>query len=246
MKYLLVLVLAVFIVPIFSVVCLSFTSTGGHPGTWYIQILENENFLSALSWSVGISFITMLLSTGVSFIISLVWFNGRQIFFISILLLIFGLLPPDIISLALTRSANTLGFFEANVLLLVIGLTLYCLPFSVMMLWARYYFIDSMLVLAARDVGMNKLSIITRIIMPLSLITIISCLLVNFLLVFNEFPRTYYLSGSNVLLSEFLGGKLNSGADNSIYAGGSLLIYITCVLVFVLAFLQRRRLVRLK
>jgi ABC-type spermidine/putrescine transport system permease subunit II len=69
--------------------------------------------------------------------------------------------------------------------------------------------------------------------------------MLSFLLAFNEYPRTYYLSGSYELLSEFLNGKLSSGTDESIYAGGSITIFITVVSIILLfiysAFITRKR-----
>jgi len=91
---------------------------------------------------------------------------------------------------------------------------------------------------SARDIGLNNKSIIIRLILPLSGPALINCTVLSFLLAFNEFPRTYYLSGSNVLISEYLSGRLNSGADGSDYAAGSLLILVTVAVIIVVSVCQ--------
>lgn len=64
---------------------------------------------------------------------------------------------------------------------------------------------------------------------PLSSATVSACFFLSFLLAFNEYPRTYYLSGSDTLLSEFLNGKLSSGAEESIYAAVGGIILVTAI-----------------
>ena len=67
-----------------------------------------------------------------------------------------------------------------------------------------------------QDLGCSNRSLFFKILIPQCQTAIISTFLFAFLLTFNEYPRTFYLSGSDVYLSEYLNGKLSSGANNSI------------------------------
>lgn len=227
LKILLLALLVVLIMPIFSILALSLQSTGGQTLKWYKEILNNSSFTNSFYLTVFVSICTTILTLIISFIISLSWFNKRQLKTVAFIILVLGLMPPDIIALSISKTAQFLGFYSSNLFFLIIGLTFYCLPFAVLLLWARYYFIEDSLITAARDLGIRKFYIVTKVILPLSSATIISCSMLSFLLAFNEYPRTYYLSGSYELLSEFLNGKLSSGTDESIYAGGSIAILVT-------------------
>lgn len=232
-KTILLLTLGVLIIPIFSIIALSFQNNGGEILKWYISIFNNEDFLDAFCLSIFVSFLTALLNTIISFILSLTWYNKKQMLVVLILILFTGLLPPDIFALSLSKVSQYLGMYNSNIFFLIIGLIFYTLPFGVLVFWARFYFIEDSTIVAAKDIGLKKFYIITKVILPLSKSTVISCFLLSFLLSFNEYPRTFYLSGADVLMSEFLNGKLNSGADESIYAGGSITIIITMLSIVI-------------
>lgn len=243
-KTILILFLGILIIPIFSIIILSFQNNNGELFKWYQSISVNEEFTKAFLLSAFISIFSAILSVALSFLISLSWFNKRQLFIVLMLVLIIGLLPPDIFALGINKVSQLLGFYSSNLFFLIIGLAFYTLPFSVLLFWTRFYYIDQTTLVSARDIGLQRFYIITKIILPLSKTTATICFLLSILLAFNEYPRTYYLSGSNVLLSEFLNGKLNSGADESIYAGGSITIILTTILIvgyFVLNRITERR-----
>jgi spermidine/putrescine transport system permease protein len=232
-KTILLVFLIIQIIPILSIVFLSFQNHNENPFKWYVEIIENESFRSALGLSSVISIIVALSVIVLCFIVSLSWFDSKQRFVVIVLILITGLLPPDIMALSISRISQLLGINSSNIFFLIIAQTLYCFPLGVLIFWSRYYFIKDSLLIAANDLGMKKSLIILKIILPLSNATIISVFILSFLLVFNEYPRTYYLSGSFMFISEFLNGKLSSGTDSSIYAGGSITIFITVFFILI-------------
>lgn len=234
-KALLFLILGIMIIPIFSIIALSFQNSNGNILKWYEVILQNDNFRQAFTLSLFISFCTSFLATLFSFITALSWYNKKQMYLVLVVILVIGLLPPDVMALSLCKVSQFLDLYTANLTFLIIGLTLYALPFGVLLFWTRFYFIENALLTSAKDIGIKTPYIIINIIVPLSKTTFISCLILSFLLAFNEYPRTFYLSGANILVSGFLNGKLSSGADESIYAGGSITIIMTALLIVILA-----------
>lgn len=232
-KLLLLIVVCILIVPIFSLFILSITNTGNNVFEWYKVILENENFSRAFLNSITISAIVSLLSVFISTYISLSYFGSKEKYVLILIIIIIGLMPADVIAISINKMGQLLGLNRSNIFFLIFSLILYCLPFTIIILWIRYYFIDVSLLKAGRDLGLNNTSMIKKIIIPLSKNAIINVFLFSFLLTFNEFTRTYYLSGSTEYLSEYLNGKLSSGTDNSIYAGATISILITIIIILV-------------
>lgn len=230
-KYILLCFIGLLIIPIFSLFILSFKATDGNTFKWYSEILKNENFISAFLYSFITSITIGCLTVLFSFFISLAYFEWKTRLMVILVVLVMGLIPPDILSVSINKFAQIIGFNRANLFFLYFGLLLYCLPFGIIILWTRYFFIDKGLITTSEDLGLNNKSIVLKIILPLSKTALVSVFLFSFLLTFNEYPRTFYLSGSVEYLSEFLNGKLSSGTDNSIYAGGTISILITCLVI---------------
>jgi|GEM_PF-6528695 len=230
-RIILLLFLGLLTLPLASLFVLSFQNVDGATFKWYFSILENEKFVSALILTTLVSMAVGAATVVLSFVLSLSWYDRRQLSVVLVLILVVGLLPPDIFSLGLNKFAQAIGFRSSNLFFLITGLVAYTLPIGVLLFWARFYFIDRSIVIAARDIGMKGPSILAKVILPLSSATITACFLLSFLLAFNEYPRTFYLSGSATLLSEFLNGKLSSGADESIYAAGSSTILMSVIVI---------------
>ncbi len=238
-KAILYVFLILMVVPVFSIIGLSIKSNGSMTLGWYAAILQDENFLNALLLSTIVSIFTAILTTVISFIIGLSWFNKKQRLIVLGLVLLLGLLPPEVMAIAVSKISQAMGIQGANLFFLIWGLILYCLPFGVLIIWVRFFFIGDNLIYSAEDLGLTKLSVVLKVILPLSSSALITSLILSFLLSFNEYPRTYFLSGSYELVSEFLNGKLGSGTDNSIYAGGGIVICITLFFTFAFAVYQR-------
>lgn len=230
-KYILPVFIGILIIPIFSLFVLSFKATDGNTFKWYLEILKNEKFMSSFLNSFITSIIVGSLTVLISYFISLAYFERKTRLIVLLAILVIGLMPPDILSVSINKFSQIIGFNKANLFFLYFGLLLYCLPFGIIILWTRYYFIDRSLITTSEDLGLNNKSIVLKIILPLSKTALISVFLFSFLLSFNEYPRTFYLSGSVEFLSEFLNGKLSSGTDNSIYAGGTFSILLTCLVI---------------
>ena len=104
-------------------------------------------------------------------------------------------MPPDIMAISISKFSQMLGIYRSNIFFLLFSLLTYCLPFGTIILWARYYYIDKSLFVASEDLGLNKQSLIFKVVMPLSISPLISVFLFSFLLTFNEYPRIFSHSG---------------------------------------------------
>ncbi|AUP79090.1 ABC transporter permease [Flavivirga eckloniae] len=240
-KIILIVVLTLIIIPIFSIFYYSFSNTGVDKLHWYYEIIYNNDFLKALWLSTKTSVVVALITSIIGFIISLAWFNKKQRYVVMLLIIILGLIPPDIIALGLSQFSQLLHLIDTNLFFTVIGLTLYTLPFVILLLWSRYYFIHNSIIKSARDIGMKNIFINIKIILPMSISALLTSFIFSFILSLNEYPRTYYLSGHHNLLSEYLYGKLSSGADESIYAGSGITIILSLIFLLLSLFLFKIR-----
>lgn len=225
------LFLSLALVPIASIIYLSFSNLNGDAFRWYNEILGEQNFTNSLGLSVSVSLIVGGISAIFAFFISLTWFDDRQFLVGFMAILILGLMPPDVIALSISKLSQIVGMHRMNILFLTFALSLYCIPFCILLLWSRMYFFDKSLLTAARDLGMTRWNITIKVIFPIVLPAIAACFLLSFLLALNEYPRTYYLSGAHQFVSEYLNGKLSAGTDESIYAGGSITVVMTIILI---------------
>mgnify|MGYP001943562535 CR=1 FL=1 len=232
-RIILLFVLVLIVIPIFSIFYYSFSNTEIDIFSWYREIVNQGDFLNALWLSVKTSIIVGIVTSILGFIISLAWFNKTQRYAVIFLIVVLGLIPPDIIALGISQFSQLLNIRGSNLFFTVIGLMLYSLPFTILLLWSRYYFIDDVIIKSAKDIGMKNLHINLKIIMGMSISTLFSSFIFNFILSLNEYPRTYYLSGYHNFLSEYLYSKLKSGADESIYAGSGLTILVTFILLLL-------------
>ena len=212
-KIILIATIGVLVIPIFSLFLLSFKSTNSNLFQWYIEIVNNENFISAFLNSFTTSLIVAFISVIIAFILSPTYYDRKKQIIVLLFLLLMGLMPPDVVAISINKISQIMGFNRANLIFLYFGLLIYCLPFGIIILWTRYYFIEKDLLVVSEDLGLSNNSIIFKIILPLSKTALLSVFLFSFLLSFNEYARTYYLSGSTEILSEYLNGKLSSGTQ---------------------------------
>ena len=167
-KSVLLILLGILFTPIISILILSFKETDGQKFKWYNEIINNDTFLSAFTYSFSTSIVVAVLNTIICFLISISYFNKKIAIWVILVVLLLGLTPPDIISVSINKMAQNIGFNRSNVLFLYFGLLLYCFPFGIIILWSRYYFIEIGIITVSEDLGLKNSSIILKIILPLS------------------------------------------------------------------------------
>lgn len=245
-----ILLLFVLIAPLLSTLFLSFSNFSLFEHSelsftldWYRKALDNSRFTKAFANSISLSLIVAVFTTFFSFIISLTWWSYKKRIIILFVLLLLGILPPEVLSISFSTLINSCQLYSYAGFFHWLSLLLGILPYTILLIWGLLSLLDTNLIYAARDLGSKELNIVLFIILPLSLPAVVSSFFLSFLLSLNEYSKTFYLSGSNQYLSEYLNGKLTSGADASVYAAGGLNVFLA--LAFLLAvismFKARRR-----
>ena len=109
-KYILLGFISILIIPIFSLFVLSFKATDGNTFKWYLEILKNESFISAFLSSFITSIAVGCLTVLLSFFISLSYFEKKTRLIVILAVLVMGLIPPDILSVSISKFAQVIGF----------------------------------------------------------------------------------------------------------------------------------------
>ena len=206
----------------------------------FTTIFTTSHILTYIKNSAIISFISLLLivtlSSMASFAIAKMKFPGSRKIYRYFLI---GLTIPYAVTLIpLFTMFARVGLVDTRISV-ILPLLAFQLPVSVMLFVNFYSFIPDEIIEAAIIDGSSVYSIYTKIIIPLSLNTIMTVLAMNFITVWNDYTFSLVFINSTALktisigLSDFIGprGLKDWGAT---YAAISLSILPTLVIYFSL------------
>jgi putative spermidine/putrescine transport system permease protein len=108
----------------------------------------------------------------------------------------------------------------------VIALTQFVLPFVVLTLYAVLRTIPTDLIEAARSLGANRLQVLVKVILPLSLPGIISAVVISFALAASAYVSPYYIGGATNLVMTTMVGQFILGSFNTELAAASAMLLL--------------------
>lgn len=149
-------------------------------------------------------------------------------------------LPEMILAMSLIVVLLAIGI-ELSIFTIIIGHVLVCTPFAVAILTSAFQSLDRSLEEAAYDLGEGVFSTFMRIIFPLVLPGIISSFLITFTISLDEFIISYFLGGSDVVLSAYIFGQFRFPAKvPAMLALGTCLVLISITLLAIAEYFRRR------
>ncbi len=198
---------------------------------WYFKLASERGLLAALTQSALVAALTALIATGLSLLAALghqELRQGRSAWFMTVILPMF--VPGVIQGLALSVIFTRIGI-KPSVLTVTAGHLLWAMPFAFIVILTSMSGVRRSWLLAAADLGAGWGRRFFDVTLPLILPGLISALLFAFLLSLNEFARAFYLVGRQNTLPIEMFGKMNSGANPTIYAlsGAIFAVSILCV-----------------
>jgi spermidine/putrescine transport system permease protein len=219
------------------------TSWQGLTLDWYKKLYSNNLLIDSTKNSFLIAGLSASISTLIGTISALglysYRFKGRKIFSSIVYVLA---ISPDIIMgislLILFNLANmNLGFYS----LLLAHITLN-LPFVIIIVIARLKTFNKNLINAAKDLGASEWTIFSRIILPLTLPSIISAWLLAFTLSLDDVVISFFVTGPNFeVLPLTLFSMAHLGIKSEINALCTVIFVVTLVLIFISHFIFRRK-----
>ncbi len=134
--------------------------------------------------------------------------------------------PGIIFGVALLSLVNRLGI-PLSLLTVTIGHIMFCLPYAIATLLARFEGYDRSMEEASADLGENGWWTFLRITLPTILPGVLASLLMSFTISFDEFFMAFFLSGTEQTLPMYIWTQLRFPQDFP-----SLLALATVILVF--------------
>lgn len=209
---------------------------------WYVALAEERGLMGALGESLVVASITAVLAVALSLSAALAYLEmgrGRTLWFFAMLLPLF--IPGVIQGLALSVIFTRAGILPSAFTVAAAHL-LWSMPFAFIVILTAMTALRRSWLLAAADLGASWARQTRDITLPILMPGIISAFIFAFLLSLNEFSRAFYLVGRQNTLPIELFGRMNSGANPTIYAlsGAIFFVSLICVGLIVLAGARRK------
>jgi spermidine/putrescine transport system permease protein len=217
---------------------------------WFEEILSDDRFLHALRNSVVValasSVATCVLGTFAALAIPRLPARSRAAF----LFLSFApiALPGLFLGIALYILFERLGIYRSLVTV-VIGHTLFCLPFFIETVRARVAYFDQELELAARDLGAGPLATFRLVTLPILGPTLLGGTILAFALSFDEIVVTVFVIGDESTLPFYILSMMRRTVNPTINAASVLAMALTLAMLVIagaILGMQRRRAVRIR
>ncbi|AEN07015.1 ABC transporter permease [Halolamina sp.] len=239
------IVYAVLLVPVIMVILTSFTTataptvpTEGVSLEWYSKLLNSSQIVDALVVSTIVAVTSAVLSgiigTVTAFGFVRAEFPYKETF--STLLLLPLMISPVITGLAIVQYAGKIGL-TGNFTPLILGHVVLTLPYVFLIIRARLVTFDQTLEQASWTMGANKLETVLNVTLPIVAPSVLTGILIAFVVSFGEFTATQFLiSPGTTTVPVIIYTELRTGLEPTI----SALAAVLAVIMLVAALLGER------
>jgi len=210
---------------------------------WYLELLDNVAVKDALTRSLIIASVTVVVSTALGTLTAYglykLKFAGKKILRASILL-------PIVIPYVVT-GASLLVFFTRVIHIplgypsIIIAHITFSTPLAVFVILGRMQRIDWSWEEAAMDLGANRITAFTKVVGPLLLPGIAASAMLIFPWSFDDFVITYFVTGvGSTTLPIYVFSQLRYGATPVINTIGTIFIAVTIVPLVLSSLMQKK------
>jgi len=212
----------------------------------YITSTAGTQVLTAIGHSVVVAAVTALLAVVIAVpagrALGLYAFKGKDA--VSILLTLPVIVPPLCVAMGLHLWFIRLGLAETLGGVIGVHLT-FCLPYAIFVLWGVFSNYNPDFEDQARSLGASRLTVLTRIMLPMILPGISVAALFAFLLSWSQYLSTLIIGGGRLMTLPILLFALMGSGDRPVAAAVSLVFVAPAlvVLLFSARYLGTRSLV---
>lgn len=237
LAYLLFLYVPVLLLPVFSFndsIFITFPLRG-FTTKWYAQMLADQGMIDALTASLQVGAVVAIVSTMLGLLgakaVTRYRMPGQGAVTAMIMLPLF--IPEIILGISLLILINWIEI-PLSLVTVAIGHVMLCTPFAMAVLTSRLEGFDKSLEEASMDLGETPWMTFWRVTFPLAAPGIISSLLLTFIVSFDEFLLSFFLSGLQPTLPVYIWSQLRFPAKlPGVLAMGALILISSCLLVVV-------------
>jgi spermidine/putrescine transport system permease protein len=195
---------------------------------WYVRVVQDRTFLSAVGYSLLIAVSTTLIGTVVGVWIALliaaegVW--ARSVLFG--LACLPAVVPGLINAISLRIFIQVIGL-PTGTEAIILGHSIHAVPFVVVMVLTRLRSMPPSLVDAARDLGADNVVAFFRVTLPYLGPALAGGMIFCALLSIDDFVRTFFLGGYRTTLPMLIFAKVQGGMSPEVNAMATLILLIT-------------------
>ena len=235
--YLIFLYGPVLFLPVFSFndsIFVAFPLTG-FTTKWYEQAFADEDMINALIASLQVGGIVAVVSTILGLFgakaVTRYRMPGQSAVTGLIMLPLF--IPEIILGISLLILLNALGI-ELGLPSVIVGHVMLCTPFAMAVLSSRLDGFDRSLEEASMDLGERPWMTFWRVTFPLAAPGIISSILLTFIVSFDEFLLSFFLTNQQPTLPVYIWSQLRfPNKLPSVLAMGAIILLASCILVVI-------------
>jgi len=207
----------------------------GFTTKWYEQAFADEDMINALVASLQVGGIVAVVSTILGLFgakaVTRYRMPGQSAVTGLIMLPLF--IPEIILGISLLILLNALGV-ELGLPSVIVGHIILCTPFAMAVLSSRLDGFDRSLEEASMDLGETPWMTFWRVTFPLAAPGIISSLLLTFIVSFDEFLLSFFLTNQQPTLPVYIWSQLRfPNKLPSVLAMGALILLASCILVVI-------------
>lgn len=216
---------------------------------WYVDLFNSYDFMSSLRSSAMVASASAILTTllGTLSALALMRMKGRVKQLFSFMNFAPIALPGLFLGIALVVLFSLIGL-PRSLLTIVIGHTVFTLPFFVESVRSRLEYFDLSFEEAARDLGASPLQAFRLVTLPIIGPTIAGAAILCVALSLDEFLITVFVTGSDTTLPLLILSMIRRAVDPSINAASVFMLALTISIIAVagLVMTMRRRRIELE
>jgi len=241
------LVIVLIFIPLLTMIVLSFSkgrfASFPWPGwsfQWYLQFFENStlhlSLLRSLILGMGAAFVSTLLGFGSGYALSRMS-SGKS----SVLLILFTLpaiVPFVLFGFCFVEFAGYIGILRTTSAVLIAHIVVFS-PLSTALCFHRFRQLNLDIEDAARELGASETKIFFTIVGGQSWRTLIASVIVIFVLSWDEYVISWFVSGFNKTYPVYVRNMLESTMSPEINAVGSIIAVLSLCLMSTALYLLR-------
>ncbi len=202
---------------------------------WYEQAFADQDMIKALIASLQVAGVAALVSTILGLFgakaITRYRMPGQSAVMAMIMLPLF--IPEIILGISLLILLNAMGI-DLGLPVVTIGHIMLCTPFAMAVLSSRLEGFDRSLEEASLDLGETPWMTFWRVTLPLAAPGIVSSLLLTFIVSFDEFLLSFFLTNQQPTLPVYIWSQLRFPNQlPGVLAMGTVILLASCILVVV-------------
>lgn len=201
---------------------------------WYREVFIRADLIPALFNSLIVAGATTLISMTLGVLAGLGLTRSRSRFasIVGVLTSLPILMPGLFLGVALLSLFAMLKI-HLSLLTVIIGHTIYTIPYFILVIRSRLERFDLMLEEASRDLGANRFQTFHLVTLPIIRSSVIGASLLVFALSFDEFLITFFIIGSDSTLPMLIWSMLRRTINPSVNAVATMILTFSLILILV-------------